>query len=707
MPIKYLDEDKKGKSSKFKYLDEQTPLPPSAPPPPENDWLGRSYRDALEMSGALVGGLGAGVGGTLIEPGGGTILGGLVGAGVGRATGTTIADTIDWARGRYHKTPLEGLKGVGESAIQGVGGQMLGDVVGVPIGAGAKMLGDEIGQVGGLIPRGVAMAKSMIPRVLQATADMPQAAGEMLVKGGPYPEGSPSTIQAGVKKVTDILASLRGKAAEPAAAAEAEIPGAVQDVVGSVKGTAKASEAERQRVIDSANKSIPSRVQGILSSFKSAKDQAKEAITAAKERLGVYKTLENRVDNLPFSGKTPLETITRSFKSLMNSTNNLAEGDINALFRQGKINFDEFTRLHLEHDAMAGAKGLSTADRVRELVQLRQQINKYTEGTYNASGGLEDLSKEQIGTLKEMAAGINNELDKIPEATPLRAAEGKFSKMARLYDQVQPSMDTPGRAEQFLYKAFKAETPVDRESLQALFAMEKMTGKPVVRDLFKKFYLRDIESARASTVFEEMQKSIDTPAKAQEFLYRMFKGKSAKDTDAMNTLVALDRQTGKTTARDLFQKFGNADTLKEQAESAYKNLVSAMETPGKAEEFLYNTYKGTKPTDKENLMDLLALERMSGKPVINDLFKEFSGREIQKGLAGKTIRSTLGGLSFFVLRAFGIPPAVSLPVALAAQSPKISSMLIPGGLKALEAVGSASRVALPVAVNMLRKRREK
>jgi hypothetical protein len=327
---------------------------------------------------------------------------------------------------------------------------------------------------------GVAKA---VPRILQATGHIPRPAGQMIAEGGPYPKGSPSEIQGGV-----------------------------QDVIGALK---------------------------------TAKERAGQIVQAAKEKLGIAKPLQDRVDELPFKAKiAPLEKIVESYKALKQgpaATAGMSEKQLLGMRQAGKLTTEEYVNAIGQLQGALKTKNLSTVDRIQELIHLRQAIDdRINFAKPMAPGGAPSIPSEAEGTLRMMAKDVNGMLDQIKEAQPLRSADKVYANARQVYDRLQ----------------------------------------------------------------------------------------------------------------------------------------KAMETPGKAEEFLYNTYKGDSPTDKENLSALHDLEKISGQPVIKNLFKQFSGREVNKTFALPSIRATMAGLSLFALRSFGIPPQVTLPAAILSQSPKALSKIV-------------------------------
>jgi hypothetical protein len=97
---------------------------------PDPDRLGGAYREALETTGMLGGGLVGGSAGTVAEPGVGTAVGGVAGAALGRAFGTSAANVVDAIRGKNRQTIPQQLKQLAGSAVSGAEGEMLGQGVG-------------------------------------------------------------------------------------------------------------------------------------------------------------------------------------------------------------------------------------------------------------------------------------------------------------------------------------------------------------------------------------------------------------------------------------------------------------------------------------------------------------------------------------------------------------------------------------------------
>ncbi len=127
----------------------------------------------------------------------------------------------------------------------------------------------------------------------------------------------------------------------------------------------------------------------------------------------------------------------------------------------------------------------------------------------------------------------------------------------------------------------------------------------------------------------------------------------------------------------------NADATMHKAGVIFSALQQHMSEPGRAEEFLRNTFYKDTPQSREDLVSLMALEKETGKPVIKNLFQSLTAETFKKPLQAARLRASIGGLSAWVVaRAMGIPYAVGIGLAAVSQSPVMMKMAI-RGLKAV------------------------
>lgn len=111
--------------------------------------------------------------------------------------------------------------------------------------------------------------------------------------------------------------------------------------------------------------------------------------------------------------------------------------------------------------------------------------------------------------------------------------------------------------------------------------------------------------------------------------------------------------------------------------SEVKDLFDDLETQlasdkdGKAEQFLRNLFTKDTPVNRGYLDKLAQLEHISGKPVISDLFKQFTGEAFDKTIGSPKLASAAAAAGGEALLHTNIPTALSSAGYLAAQSPAL------------------------------------
>lgn len=99
------------------------------------------------------------------------------------------------------------------------------------------------------------------------------------------------------------------------------------------------------------------------------------------------------------------------------------------------------------------------------------------------------------------------------------------------------------------------------------------------------------------------------------------------------------------------------------------------DTPGKAEQFLRNLFTKDNPTNRGYLDKLAQLEHISGKPVLSDLFKQFTGESFSNTMGSPKLASAAaaeGATALMHLNPFGTAASVGY---LGAQSPALIKTL--------------------------------
>lgn len=150
----------------------------------------------------------------------------------------------------------------------------------------------------------------------------------------------------------------------------------------------------------------------------------------------------------------------------------------------------------------------------------------------------------------------------------------------------------------------------------------------------------------------------------------------------------------------------DADKRMAAVKEIYGKLQPMMKRPGDAIDFLRKTFEGESPNAKEDMMALLALEKQTGKPVVNDMFKALTYSHFSQSLAGNKFTRTVAGISPFLLSALGRVAGIpfqesmlgSLALATASQSPKLLGKVLRG---AQASAPTFEKSAGPTAVGML------
>lgn len=160
------------------------------------------------------------------------------------------------------------------------------------------------------------------------------------------------------------------------------------------------------------------------------------------------------------------------------------------------------------------------------------------------------------------------------------------------------------------------------------------------------------------------------------------------------------------------KKIRSADEMKSAAENIYGKLQTHLETPGRAVKFLRDVFEMKTVDAKEDMANLRVLEKVSGKPIIDDLFKSLSMSHFSQNLAHNKFSRSVAGISPFVFSIIGrelglpYPAAVTAGVGAASllSSPKVQGMAIRGAQKFGPAV---SKAAAPTATGLLNSIRQR
>ena len=116
----------------------------------------------------------------------------------------------------------------------------------------------------------------------------------------------------------------------------------------------------------------------------------------------------------------------------------------------------------------------------------------------------------------------------------------------------------------------------------------------------------------------------------------------------------------------------DADAVVSMAKKAYNSLQSHIQDKGKAEDYLRKVFSGEGGENREEIRNLLALEKISGRPVISSLFKSLTSEEFRKTLGATRFRSSFGGFSAYIVsRALAIPYSIGVALAGFSQSPNM------------------------------------
>lgn len=128
----------------------------------------------------------------------------------------------------------------------------------------------------------------------------------------------------------------------------------------------------------------------------------------------------------------------------------------------------------------------------------------------------------------------------------------------------------------------------------------------------------------------------------------------------------------------------NADEYSSQVKGLHGKLIESLKTPEKTIEFVKSIMEGNTSESRENLILLLAMEKLSGRPVVDDMMKAITQSHFAPALANHTLKRSILGISPFLIsglmRVGGIPFQASLPAAAAittaGQSPAVWGSLI-------------------------------
>lgn len=158
--------------------------------------------------------------------------------------------------------------------------------------------------------------------------------------------------------------------------------------------------------------------------------------------------------------------------------------------------------------------------------------------------------------------------------------------------------------------------------------------------------------------------------------------------------------------------FRSADKHAAQIMQVYEMLSENLDKnkPGKTIKWLTDTFSGKHPDSSDNLMHLAAMEKLSGHPVVDEMWNALTKAQFSQPLAGNMIKRSLAGASPFLISAMmriaGIPFQLSLPMAAglttAAQSPAFVGGMIRGAQKAEPYMQAAGKGMAVTGLNALR-----
>ena len=156
----------------------------------------------------------------------------------------------------------------------------------------------------------------------------------------------------------------------------------------------------------------------------------------------------------------------------------------------------------------------------------------------------------------------------------------------------------------------------------------------------------------------------------------------------------------------------DADKIMAAASEIYGKLQPMMKRTGDAVEFLKKTFEGKSANANEDMINLLALEKATGQPVVNDLFKAMTMSHFSQNLAGNKISRSVAGVSPFLmsamLRVVGLPFQASLPLSAVgvslARSPKVQGMAVRGAQKFGPGIEKAAKPTATALLNLIRQR---
>jgi hypothetical protein len=160
-----------------------------------------------------------------------------------------------------------------------------------------------------------------------------------------------------------------------------------------------------------------------------------------------------------------------------------------------------------------------------------------------------------------------------------------------------------------------------------------------------------------------------------------------------------------------------ADKVKSAALSMAEKLGGLQKRPGEAVEFLRKTFAGEGPNAEEDMMNLLAFDKMvtegGGKSVIQPLFKALTAQYFSPALAGNQVSRQIAGASPFLISAFfrilGMPFQASLPIGAAivtaARSPRGQGAIIRGAQEGFgPKLAQAAKSSASAVLNLIRQR---
>lgn len=126
---------------------------------------------------------------------------------------------------------------------------------------------------------------------------------------------------------------------------------------------------------------------------------------------------------------------------------------------------------------------VNSMETLGKMSSLQQEMNSRIKNFKGVSSSAE-------GMLKATAKEIGQEIKNIPGGEALRSVQAKYARARQLYNELKTLMKDEGKAEQILENVFKSDSPRWKTMLRGLAELEKISGEPVLTNLFEEFSAR-------------------------------------------------------------------------------------------------------------------------------------------------------------------------------------------------------------------------